>query len=71
MKNIVIGAIVFSIWFVTLFFEKSIGLSMLLYVLPLICFIIYILKNNGKQQNLKSKSLIIPIFFTAFSGVSE
>ena len=65
MKNIVIGAIVFSIWFVTLFFEKSIGLSMLLYVLPLICFIIYILKNNGKQQNLKSKSLIIPIIILA------
>lgn len=65
MKNIVIGAIVFSIWFVTLFFEKSIGLSMLLYALPLVFFIIYILKKNEKEQNFKSKFLIIPIIILA------
>ena len=28
---------------------------MLLYVLPLVCFIIYILKNNGKQQNTQHR----------------
>ena len=55
MKNIVIGAIVFSIWFVTLFFEKSIGLSMLLYVLPLVCFIIYILKKQWQTAKFKIK----------------
>jgi len=65
MTNILIGAIVFSIWFVTLFFAKSIGLSMLLYVLPLASFIIYILRKNGKEQNSKAKFLIIPIIILA------
>ena len=65
MKNILVGAVVFSIWFVTLFFEKSIGASMLLYILPLASYIIYILKKNGKEQNSKAKFLIIPIAILA------
>ncbi|MBO5349146.1 MAG: DUF4173 domain-containing protein [Clostridia bacterium] len=65
MTNILIGAVVFSIWFVTLFFEKSIGLSMLLYVLPLASYIIYILRKNKKEQNSNAKFLIIPIIILA------
>ncbi len=61
MIDIFIVAIILSIWGVTLFFGKSIGLSMCLFTIPLVCFIVYILKNNGKKINEKSKMLIIPI----------
>jgi len=42
MINIFIGALILSIWFVTLFFGKSIGLSMLLFIVPLTYYIIHI-----------------------------
>lgn len=61
MINIFIGALVLSIWCVTLFFEKRIGLSMLLFILPLTYYIIYILEKNNKIENSKAKILIIPI----------
>lgn len=61
MINIFIGAIILSIWFTTLFFGKSIGLSMLLFVVPLTYFIIHILENNNKIENKKAKIFIIPI----------
>lgn len=65
MINLLIGAFLFSIWCVTLFFGKSIGLSMLLYVVPLTYYIIYILEKNKKIVNPKAKILIIPIVLLA------
>ena len=65
MINIIIWSMIFSIWFTTLFFEKTIGLSMLLYVVPLTSYIIYIIKINKKEKNTKSKFLIIPIILLA------
>ena len=61
MINILVGALVFSFWCVTLFFEKRIGLSMLLFILPLTYYIIYILQQNNKIENSKAKILLIPI----------
>ena len=65
MINIFIGALILSIWCVTLFFEKSIGLSMLLFVVPLTYYIIHILEKNNKIENSKAKILIIPITLLA------
>ena len=65
MMNIFIGALLLSIWCVTLFFGKSIGLSMLLFVVPLTYYIIHILENNNKIENPKAKVLIIPITLLA------
>lgn len=62
MINIGVGAIIFAIWFVILFFGKSIGLSMLLFLIPFSYFFIYILEKNGKINNSKAKFLLIPIF---------
>lgn len=61
MINIFIGAIIFSIWSVILFFGKNIGLSMLLFAVPMTLFIIHILEKNGKVENKKAKWLLIPI----------
>ena len=61
MINIFIGAIIFSVWSVVLFFGKSIGLSMLLFALPITLFIMYILEKNKKVENKKAKWLLVPI----------
>lgn len=65
MIKIFIGALIFSIWYVTLFFGKNIGLSMLLFAVPITLFIINILEKNEKQINKKAKILVIPITLLA------
>lgn len=61
MINLGIGALIFSIWIVTLFFDKNIGFSMLLFTVPFVYFFIHILEKNNKIKNSKSKILLIPI----------
>jgi len=61
MINIFFGALIFSVLFVTLFFDKSIGLSMILFIGPFAYYIIYLLEKNKKIENSKAKILIIPI----------
>ena len=61
MISIGIGALIFAIWLVILFFGKSIGLSMLLFSIPFSYFFIYILEKNNKIKNSKVKFLLIPI----------
>ena len=61
MLDVGIGAIVFSIWSVILFFGKSIGLSMLLFFVPFAYFFIYILEKNNKVRNRRAKFMLVPI----------
>jgi len=61
MSNIFIGALILSIWCTTLFWGKDIGLSMLLFNVPLTWYLIYILEKNNKIENKKAKLLLIPI----------
>ena len=61
MIDILLGAIIFSIWYVVLFFEKTIGLSMLLFAVPFTYFIIYVLEKRNENMNKKAKILLIPI----------
>lgn len=61
MIDLFLGALIFSIWFTILFFEKSIGLSMLLFIVPITYFIVNILEKRKKIENSKAKILIIPI----------
>jgi len=61
MISIGVGALIFAIWFVTLFVGKSIGLSILLFIVPFSYFFIYILEKNGKIKNKKAKFLLVPI----------
>ena len=65
MIDVFLGALIFSILCVTLFFEKSIGLSMILFIGPFTYYLIYLLKKNKKIENTKAKILIIPILLLA------
>lgn len=61
MIDIFLGAIIFAIWSVMLFYGKAIGLSMLLFSIPITLFIIYILEKCNNNLNKRAKILIIPI----------
>ena len=65
MVSIFIGAVVFSVWSVMLFFDKSIGLSMLLFTVPFTCFLINLLEKKGKVKNKKAKIILIPVTLLA------
>ena len=61
MISVFISALIFSIWCIILFFDKSIGMSMILFVAPLLTYIIYILNKKEKIANKKALILIVPI----------
>lgn len=61
MYDIFLGAIIFAIWSVILFYGKAIGLSMLLFAVPITLYIIHILEKRHDDLNKKAKILIIPI----------
>lgn len=61
MINIFAASIIFGIWCVILFFEKSIGLSMILFTAPFTIYLICKLEKKGKVVNRKAKFLMIPI----------
>ena len=65
MISIGVGALILAIWFSTLFVGKSVGGSMLLFVIPFSYFFIYILEKNGKIKNEKAKFLLVPIILLA------
>ena len=61
MISIFAASIIFSIWCVTLFFDKSLGLSVLLFVAPITYFLIKILEKSKRIKNPKAKFFMIPI----------
>ena len=67
MSSILIGALIFSIWSSILFFGKEIGLSMILFVAPFSCFLIYLLEKSNKEINKKAKLLLIPIILLSIT----
>lgn len=69
MMPVIIGAIIFSIWGVTLFLGKEIGLSMFLFVFPIAYFLMDLVKNNQKLKNKKAKLFILPILLLSLTYV--
>lgn len=63
--NIFIVSLILAIWSVVLFYGKQIGLSMLLFIIPITYYLIFILEKNNKIENNKAKILLIPIILLA------
>ena len=61
MKIAIIASLLLSILATTLFFGQNLGISVLLFILPLILFTIYFLEKHKKVKNKKGSLLIIPI----------
>lgn len=62
-----VGAIILAIWMIALFFEKTIGLSMILFAAPLTFFLIYLLEKNNRIKNKRAKLLLIPIILLSLT----
>lgn len=60
---------IFSIWGVTLFFGKEIGLSMFLFVFPITYYLVDLIKKNHKQKTKKANLLIVPILLLSLTYV--
>jgi len=65
MSSIFISSAIFSIWFAILFVGKSIGLSMLIFVVPFTYYLLSVLEKNNKEVNGKARILIVPITLLA------
>lgn len=61
MIKFILIALFLSIWHSILFFHHEMGLSVVLFVLPLLLFIIYVLKKEDKIENKYGLLLSIPI----------
>lgn len=61
MSNLLIWILLLCIWNSILFFGKTLGISVILFVLPFIAFTIYVLISNSKIKNKYGLLFIIPI----------
>ena len=61
MNSLFIASLIISIVYMILFWGKHVGLSLIVFMVPLTFYIINILKKNEKIKNEKAKWLIIPI----------
>lgn len=59
--------ILIVIWNSILFFDKEFGLSVILFIIPLLFFIYYILKENKRIKNKYGLLFIIPIILLSLS----
>lgn len=61
MKIAVIASLLLSILATTLFFGQNLGISVFLFVLPLLLFTMYFLEKHKKVKNKKGCILVVPI----------
>ena len=61
MENLVLIMLILSILNSILFYSKSLGINAVLYIVPLLIFIVLTLKKNKKIENKKGLLLTIPI----------
>ena len=61
MVNILIFSLIFSIYYRFLFWTEKSGISILLYFIPFLAYIIYLLKRNNKLKNKKTIIWCVPI----------
>lgn len=59
--KLILLTLILSIWNSILFYGHSLGVSVILFIIPLLCLIIYNLKSSKKIVNKESFYLLIPI----------
>lgn len=67
MNIAILGSFILSIWHSILFWDKNWGISMVLFFIPFILFVIYCLGKIGKIKDKKACILIIPITLLALT----
>jgi hypothetical protein len=59
MKLVVIGSLLFSILASILFWGQALGLNVFLFVLPVMCFVIFLLERYHKIKNRKGYCFLL------------
>jgi len=67
MSSLLLMIFIISIWSSFLFYDKNLGLSVILFILPLLIFIYRTLLQNNKNINKKGFIFIIPIILLALT----
>lgn len=67
MSEFILWMLLISLWGVILFFGKSFGISVILFIIPLLTYLYFILKRNNKIKNRKGLLLMIPIVLLSMS----
>ena len=65
MGNYIIFILLLGIFHSILFFNKALGLNVILFVVPIVIFLTYVLKNSDKIKNKWGLLFIIPIVLLA------
>ncbi len=67
MSSYILWIFLLAIWNVILFYGSKFGISVSLFILPLLIFIYYFLKKNNKINNKKGLIFMIPIFLLSLT----
>lgn len=67
MTNFLIWIFLIAIWNSILFYEKQLGISVILFIIPLLLLIYYILKSQNKIINKKGLLFMIPIILLSLT----
>ena len=68
MKKIVIGALILSILHSILFYGQDLGISVVLFVVPMLIFISYTLISKNKVKNKKAFFLFLSLTYALFNN---
>ena len=61
MSEFIIYVILLALWSVILFFGKSLGISVILFIIPLLTYLYYLFRKNKVINNKKGLLFMIPI----------
>ena len=61
MREYLLWIMLLAIWNIVLFFDNALGVSVVLFIVPLLGFMYYVLKKNKKINNKKGLLYMIPI----------
>ena len=61
MREYLLWIMLLAIWNIVLFFDNALGVSVVLFIVPLLGFMYYVLKKNKKINNKKVLLYMIPI----------
>ncbi len=67
MSSLLLIIFIISIWSSLLFYDKNLGLSVILFILPLLIFIYHALCQKGKDINKKGFIFMLPIILLALT----
>lgn len=67
MANTVLFLFILTIINSVLFYSKALGINVILFIIPLLIYLVFVLKKNGKIKNKKGLLFLVPITLLSLS----